>query len=176
MQKFGARRIAQAIERQVERAIRALLVVLFSLMLGLSTLQIALRFSFGTSIPWADQAARAPVLWCGLLGSVLATQANRHFSIDVVTRFLAPATRRRFRVVAEVLTAVVCCALVWASFDFLTIGVARSEEAFAGVPVFAIAMIFPTSFALMALQFIFRALTEAAGVPGEQVQNKEQEG
>jgi TRAP-type C4-dicarboxylate transport system permease small subunit len=176
VQKLRLIRIARAIEQPVERAIRALLVVLFSLMLGLSTLQIALRFFLGTSIPWADQAARALVLWCGLLGSVLAAQANKHFNIDVLTRFLAPGTRRRFRVLAEVLAAVVCCALVWASFDFLIIGVDRSEEAFAGVTVFAVAMIFPVSFALMALQFIFRALTEAAGVSGEQVQIKEQEG
>lgn len=134
MQKFLATKVARAIEQPVVRVVRVLLVVLFCLMLGLSILQIALRFFFGTSILWADQAARDLVLWCGLLGSVLATQASKHFNIDVVTRFLAPCARQWFRVLAEVLAAIVCCVLVRASIDFLVHGVDPSEEAFAARP------------------------------------------
>jgi TRAP-type C4-dicarboxylate transport system permease small subunit len=130
MQKFVATRVARAIERPVIRVVRVLLVVLFSLMLGLSILQITLRFFFGTSILWADQAARDLVLWCGLLGSVLATQANKHFNIDVVTRFLTPHARRWFRVLAEVLAAIVCCGLVRASIDFFIRGVSLSVARF----------------------------------------------
>jgi TRAP-type C4-dicarboxylate transport system permease small subunit len=165
MRTFLATRVTRAIEQPVVRVVRVLLVVLFCLMLSLSILQIALRFFFGTSILWADQAARDLVLWCGLLGSVLATQASRHFNIDVVTRYLAPCARRWFRVLAEVLAAIVCCVLVRAGIDFLIHGVDPSEEAFAGVPVSLVAIIFPASFALMALQFFFHALAEAVDVP-----------
>lgn len=56
MQKFSVTKVVQAIERPIARAIRGLLVVLFSLMLGLSSLQIALLFFFGTSILWEDHS------------------------------------------------------------------------------------------------------------------------
>jgi hypothetical protein len=58
-------------DRFLSAAVGVLLVSLFGIMLSLSAAQIALRYFFGTGIPWGDVASWNLVLWGGLLGAVV---------------------------------------------------------------------------------------------------------
>jgi TRAP-type C4-dicarboxylate transport system permease small subunit len=100
--------IPDKIDRMLRRAVDTLLVALFAVMLGLSAIQIVLRYVLGTGMPWAEVASRNLVLWVGLLGAVLATAHTKHFQLDVLTRFLNEQLKRWFDVFAESFGAIVC--------------------------------------------------------------------
>jgi TRAP-type C4-dicarboxylate transport system permease small subunit len=147
------------VDRFLNAAVSMLLVALFALMLSLSAAQIALRFFFGTAIPWADVAARNLVLWVGLLGAVLATGQAKHFQLDVLTRFLSQRIKAWFDVIAEGFGAVICV-------RFIAIGLDGSGEAFLGIGVAVIAVIIPLSFALMAVLFTVRGVASFRATHG----------
>lgn len=89
-------KITRLIDRVLTAVVTVVLICAFSIMLGLAVLQVFLRDTFHTSIGWGDVAARQLVIWVGFLGAYLATRSNKHFHIDVLTRFLGPRVRLWF--------------------------------------------------------------------------------
>jgi TRAP-type C4-dicarboxylate transport system permease small subunit len=141
----------------LNRIVGAAIILLFGLMLGLSTAQIALRFFFHTAIPWADTAARNLVLWIGLLGAVLATSGRQHFHLDLVTRFFGTRVRRIVVVAGGLFGAAACSALALAAVRFISVGIDKTDTAFLQVPLSTVAAIIPAAFGLMAIQFLLGA-------------------
>ena len=161
-------------DRGLSAIVSALLVISFSVMLGLAGLQVGLRGLFHTGILWGDVAARQLVLWVGFFGAYLATRENRHFRIDVLTRFLPFRIRLWFNGFSDLFAAVVCYFLLSASLTFVEVGMDPDAIAFLRLPQHVIAMIIPAGFALVMVQFVIRMIlsVEAAvrgTVPEEKV-------
>jgi TRAP-type C4-dicarboxylate transport system permease small subunit len=159
-------------DRALTAAVSALLLISFSVMLGLAALQVILRGVFQTGILWGDVAARQLVLWVGFFGAYLATRENRHFRIDVLTRFLPIRLRLWFNGVSDLFAAVICYLLLRASITFVDVGIDPDATAFLRIPQWAVAMIVPVGFALVMVQFAMRMVVsvESAlhGVPPEE--------
>jgi TRAP-type C4-dicarboxylate transport system permease small subunit len=80
--------------RVAERALDALVVVLFAVMFGVIVLQIALRYLFNHPLVWTDEAAQYCFVWVSFLGWTMAARRRVHIGIGVVVERLPPATRR----------------------------------------------------------------------------------
>jgi len=80
--------------RRAERAHDAIAVVLFSVMLGLVLLQIALRYVFNAPLVWTDEAAQYVFVWVSFLGWTMATRKRIHIGIGVIVDRLPSAGRR----------------------------------------------------------------------------------
>jgi TRAP-type C4-dicarboxylate transport system permease small subunit len=159
--------------RLIDRALTAIVTVLlicaFSVMLGLAALQVFLRGTFHAGIVWGDVAARQLVIWVGFFGAYLATRSNKHFHIDVLTRFLGPRPRLWFTTFSDLFAALICCFLVIASRTFVIVGLDANATVFLGIPQTAVASIVPAGFALITVQFLLRTIDDLTaairGVP-----------
>jgi len=135
-----------------------LLAVAVLAMVGLAGLQIVLRNGFDGGIVWIDPLLRALVLWTGVLGAIAASRGGRHITIDVATRLLPERLRRRVRGSACALTAVICAVLAWQSARYVALEYEFADTAFAGVPIWAVAVVIPLGFALIGLRYLLLAI------------------
>ena len=157
------------IDRLLTAVVAAVLICSFSVMLGLAFLQVFLRDTFHTGIPWGDTAARQLVIWVGFFGAYLATRSDKHFRIDVLTRFLGLRIRPWFNALSDIFAALICFFLVIASRTFVTVGLDPGAALFLGIPQTAAAAIVPAGFGLITVQFLLRTIEALAaairGVP-----------
>jgi TRAP-type C4-dicarboxylate transport system permease small subunit len=146
----------QVIDSVLTRVVNIALVALFIVMLSLAVVQLGLRYFLNNSILWGDIAARTLVIWVGILGAVLATRDNKHFHIDVLTRFLKIHHQLWFQRFSNLFAAVICFFLGQASVTFVELDL--QSKAFLDIPMFVIALIIPIGFYLMMIQFLLRML------------------
>lgn len=140
-----------------------LITALVLLLVLLAGAQIVLRNAFGTSISWADPLLRALVLWTALLGALAAVREDKHISLDVLSRLLQGTTLRLARLLTLGFAALICALAAYYSASLVSIEWASTETsgggiAFAGVPNWALEIIMPIAFGLMALRFVLRAI------------------
>lgn len=144
------------LDRTLTGIVNVTLVMLFSVMLSLAVVQVFLRYFFNGGIPWGDIAARSLVIWVGFLGAVLATRDDKHFHIDVLTRFLKQRHQLVFQSVSNLFAAAVCYFLGQASITFVNLD--SGNKTFLNIPLMIIEVIIPIGFFLMMIQFVLRAI------------------
>ncbi len=156
-------KILRTFDRVLTAIVSALLVTTFTVMLGLASLQVFLRFFFHTGILWGDVAARNLVIWVGFFGAYLATRENKQFRIDVLTRLLPDRFRLWLAAITDIFAGRVCYFLFRASLTFVDVGFDPEATAFLKIPQTAIAMIVPVGFALILAQFLIRTVENVSG-------------
>jgi TRAP-type C4-dicarboxylate transport system permease small subunit len=158
-------------DRALTAVVNTLLLLSFSIMLGLAALQVLLRFFFHSGILWGDVAARNLVIWVGFFGAYLATRENRHFRIDVLTRLVPLRIRSWLFAFTDLFAAVICYFLFQASQNFVKLGIDPDSIAFLQVPQSVVAMIVPVGFGLIIVQFLIRTVESVVaavrGTPAE---------
>jgi len=148
------------IDDAVTKLVEVALVTLFGVMAGLTIVQVFLRYFFNSSLLWADVAARSLVLWVGFLGGVLATSQNKHFHIDVITRFLSPRVRFWLQNCSNLFASLICFYLGQAGMTFL--GLDAGAKTFLDLPVEAVEVIVPAGFYMMTVLFVLRTIRNFA--------------
>ncbi|PKL95992.1 MAG: TRAP transporter small permease [Gammaproteobacteria bacterium HGW-Gammaproteobacteria-8] len=138
-----------------------LLSALLLAVVGIGLVQIGMRNLADTSLPWADPAMRAAVLWIAMLAGVLAAGSAQHIRIDALLSHLPAAIRPWIDRVVLLATALICVALAVASIDIVRLEFEIGDLAFATVPRWAVLAIIPVGFGLMAFRFVYRALLPA---------------
>lgn len=166
-------KLLHAFDRALTATVTALLVLILAAMLGLAATQVFLRDFFHTGILWGDVAARHLVIWVGFFGAYLATHENRHFHIDVLTRFLSVRLRLWFAAFSDLFAAAICYLLMDASITFLSVGIDADAVTFLNLSQRTLALIVPVGFGLIMVQFLLRTVASVAGavrgVPREEV-------
>lgn len=141
--------------RLLERLEEAVLLLLLGAMILLSCTQIVLRDVWGGGLSWADPLLRVMVLWAGLLGAVVATQMDKHISIDLTSHLLPKGIFRWLRVVRSFFCAGVCAVLTWLAIDFVRQEALQiSGQEMAGLASWQLNLIFPIAFGGIALRFL----------------------
>lgn len=136
----------------------SILCLLLIALILLACTQIALRTFFSGGLLWADPLLRYLVLWCGMLGAVVATREKKHISIDVVGYLTPEQLKPWLGLLLDLFSTLVAGALTWAAIIFVS-----NERLFGGSPLLTIPtwvwyLIFPISFTLITIHF-FLALT-----------------
>jgi TRAP-type C4-dicarboxylate transport system permease small subunit len=144
----------------IRRAEDSILVLLLTLMIGLSAVQIVLRNLFEAGIIWGDVLVRVLVLWIGLLGAMIATRQDKHISIDLVARYLPEGFKGPVKAIVELLAAVICAVAAHYSFNFVRNEFYDGGLAFGQVPVWVCEAIIPVAFAVIALRFFIMSLVK----------------
>jgi TRAP-type C4-dicarboxylate transport system permease small subunit len=134
------------------------LVFLIGFLAVFSILQIVLRNFFSTSLVWGDDLLRHGVLWVSFLGAARATAESKHIRIDLLPRLLPAWSKYVTDLICSFFSCLVCLVLLWASWNFVTFEKLAGDTAFAAIPYWWLEVIFPFSFALMALRFFFIVL------------------
>ena len=129
------------------------LVFLLTVMVGLAFLQIFLRIFFATGILWGDPLLRHLVLWIALLGAAMATKEGKHINIDVISRVLPGRGKVAIQALTDLFSTCICVFLIQASLKFIRDEFQAGTLAFLKIPTWALTVIFPVAFGLIALRF-----------------------
>ena len=143
----------------------ALLVVLLSAMILLAGGQIFLRNGFDAGLVWADPLLRVLVLWVGLVGAMAAARADRHITVDVLSRLLPERPRRYTRALTDACTAAVCAVIAWHAARLVVTEYQGGAIAFADVPAWACELVLPIGFGVMGLRYLVLAAGRLRGAP-----------
>jgi len=147
-----------------------LLCAVLGAMIMLAAAQIALRNLAGSGIPWADEALRIMVLWVALLGAVAAGRDKRHVSIDAVSRYLPYGIQRGLARWVDAIAGLACAVMAWFSWVFLADSWSADDRVLGGaVPAWAVQVILPVAFALMAYRYALGAVVPGSSEPREPV-------
>ena len=164
-------KVLRALDRVLTKVVTWLLMFFFVMMLGIAALQVLLRLFFHTGIIWGDIAARHMVLWVGFFGAYMATREDKHFHIDVLTRFLHPKLKAWFGAFSDLFAIVICYFMLQASLTFVEVGMDADSMLFMQVPQRAAAIIVPLGFGLILIQFLLRMIENIVrGVRGPEAE------
>ena len=143
------------------------LVFLLTVMVGLAFLQIFLRIFFATGILWGEPLLRHLVLWIALLGAAIAAKEGKHINIDVISRVLPDRGRVAIQALTDLFSTFICLLLIQASLKFIRDEFQGDALAFLKIPTWAVAVIFPVAFGLIALRFAIAAVETGLWLLGE---------
>jgi len=139
--------------RWLHRVEDGVLALLLGGMILLASAQIFLRNLAETGLVWADPVLRALVLWVGLLAALVASRADNHISVDVLSRLLRGRAKVAAQAITCLFTAGVCAALAYHAGRFVASEWEAQTEAFLGVPAWAVQAVLPFAFGLMAVRY-----------------------
>jgi C4-dicarboxylate transporter DctQ subunit len=141
------------LNKGIEKAETALLVLILTVMVFLAFLQVVLRNVFQEGILWGDILLRHLVLWVGFLGASLATREEKHINIDLLTRFISKRSQLLVRAITNIFALFICYLLASASVTFVVDEKIVGTTLFENIPAWYFQLIIPIGFALMAFRF-----------------------
>jgi len=139
-----------------------LLIVTFSMILGLGITQIIMRNVFDTGLVWNETLTRILVLWIGLLGAMLASRKANHIRIDLLSRYLSDKHKTSIMIIGNVFTAGICFWLANLSAQFTWLEYQEHTLAFASLPNWLFTLILPFAFTVIGLRYFFLAFPNKA--------------
>lgn len=99
-----------------DRAVTAALLAAVTVMVGVVSTQVALRYGLNQSIDWADEIGRLAFVWSIFLAIPLGVARGSHIGIDLVVDKLPAAVRDIVRRTGAALSAAVMFVIAWASY------------------------------------------------------------
>lgn len=149
-------KVLRRIDATLFRAEGALVVLLLSLMILLSFVQVILRNAFAETLLWGEILLRHLVLWIGFIGAAMAASADRHIHIDALTRFLPPRLKLSAKILTNLFAATVCFFLLRASLTFVGNEIEDGSVLYSGIPSWYSQIIIPGGFGLIIVHVLIR--------------------
>jgi C4-dicarboxylate transporter DctM subunit len=142
--------------RWLHRFENAITIAVLSAIVLLPLAEISARQLTGEGIPDSISWVRHLTLWLGFLGAALASRADRHLSIALVS-LLEGRWRRLISFATAALTGLVCVFLTWASVSMVRADRESADTLGGIVPIWIVELIMPAAFAVLALRVVGRA-------------------
>lgn len=144
-----------------------LMILILSLMIGLSGIQIVLRNFLQGGFTWGDPLLRVLVLWIALLGAMAATRSDKHITVDILSRYLSRTGHLLSRTVTDLFTSVVSGIFAYHAGRFVWMEYQAQTIAFGAVPGWILESIIPIGFGVIAVRFLFMAFARIRSLPGQ---------
>lgn len=144
--------------KRLHRAEDALLAILLTTMILLASTQILLRNFLDSGYVWIDPILRVMVLWLGLIGATVATRANKHIRIDLLSRYFDRNTHRLIQSVVGQVSAWTCLVIAWYGFKWIHLDYLDGLTSFAGIPAWMLEVIIPATFTLIGLRYLIMSV------------------
>jgi TRAP-type C4-dicarboxylate transport system permease small subunit len=148
------RQVGRHILTVEKRLIDGLLCLLLVAMIVLACLQISLRTFFSGGLLWVDPLLRYLVLWCGLLGAVVATREKKHIGIDAVGYLMSERIKPWIELGIDLFSSSVAAVLTWAAVIFVGNERLYGSSLLLTIPSWIWNLIFPVAFGLITIHFL----------------------
>jgi TRAP-type C4-dicarboxylate transport system permease small subunit len=96
----------------IERIMKVLLVVVFSVMTISCVLQVYTRTVLNTSLSWTEELARFTFIWTNLLGASLCVKYNAHATVTVILDILNQKVRRYVLIAIQLIILAVAYVMI----------------------------------------------------------------
>lgn len=151
--------------KQLDAAIatveKIVLLAAVAVMVTLVFAQVVARLFTGDFI-WANALSKLLMIVICFLGVSLATRSRKHIRIDTLTRFLGPRGRTLAAVIGELAALLLCIYLARVGAFLVATNYALAEVASKAlqVPAWAVQVVIPLGFSIIALRFFIRFLED----------------
>ena len=118
----------------IAAAIRALIVVMVLVMLGVLAAQVLLRYVFNVTLSWSEELALVLFAWSALLMAALGIREGFHVRMSFLIQRLPTGARLWFEQAIHVLTIAVGGFLAWSGWTYFA-GTHGATSASIGYPI-----------------------------------------
>ena len=143
----------------LEFIVKWLLVICVFSMLGLTLVNITLR-AFDTAFHWIDPFVRHLVFFSAFLGGCLATGANLHIKMDLLSKLLekrAGNIKKYIELIVVLSTFGACLVLTYACYEFTLSELRYGRESFLGIHSGALVSLSVIGFGLISTRTLFKS-------------------
>lgn len=159
-------KILRGIDDALNRFCCGVLVVSICTMLGLSLLNILLRW-MGMTWLWVEPFARHLVFLCAFLGATIAVGNGQHINIDLLGRALDHLGGKTSKVWVGVLndfaSFAVCGVLAYAGYGFAKMELGAGTRTFLEIPTWVLVSLIPIGTILISFRFFCRVFFRLRG-------------
>lgn len=125
-------------------------------------LQVVLRYGFGFSLPWPEEAARYLMIWVVMLAGSLLVKDDQLVRVDFFDHFW-PARAIAYRnALFRVMLAVLLGVMVWKGYENAAFGMRRTSATL-GISFYWIYLSIPVGAGLMMFHMLVHAVRDVAG-------------
>ncbi len=106
------------INNVVAAAVKALVVAMVLVMLGVLTAQVLLRYAFNVALSWSEELSLGLFTWTVLLTAALGVREAFHVRMSLLIQRLPGAMRFAAEMGIHVATLAVGCFLAWSGWSY----------------------------------------------------------
>ncbi len=131
------------------------MIVALTFMTLLTFVQVALRYTFQTSMVWSLEATTYSFAWLVLVGMSYGVRTNAHIAVDLLTSRLPPRAARVVAIAALGCGLAYCALMIYGSSQFVDRLMALGTDARdIPLPRWLLTGIMPIAFVLLALRLL----------------------
>jgi TRAP-type C4-dicarboxylate transport system permease small subunit len=132
-----------------------LCVILAVVMLAILSHQVFSRYVLGSTVGWADEAARYMLVWFAYFAASAAIFKNAHIKIDAVLALWPKKVRPHLKLFSNVVFFVYCVVVAYFSFKLvMALKASGGISLGMGIPMWAVYSIIPIGHILWAIRLI----------------------
>jgi len=114
---------------QLERFCKAVLFVLFIVMVVTTFAQVIFRFIFFNSLSWSEELSRYCLIWLTFIGGALGVRKKIHVAVEALTMFFPSKIKRAVTRINYILLAVFAAVLIKYGFTLSTFNMKQLSPA-----------------------------------------------
>ncbi|TKT69729.1 TRAP transporter small permease [Aquamicrobium sp. LC103] len=137
----------------LRKAMSAIVILLFSLMMIAVLVQVGGRYVFNYSIAGAAEIATFSQIWLVMLGSGIAMARHQHVAIDFLPAQLPLPLARAASILIVLVTIGFLCVLAYGSVPLLRLGIMQTSSAMQ-LPMWVMYLCLPVGAAYVALELV----------------------
>ncbi len=122
--------------------------------------EVVMRYFIGLPTRWVNEFSEYALLWLAFLAGPWVLREEAHVKVEMLTDALSPRWRHRLHVTTSLVGAAVCTLFCWVSTVYILEVLGTGEFLFKSVqlPKWLVMAVMPPGLALLAIQFVRRAL------------------
>jgi len=140
---------------------RVLIAVVFLVLVGTGFYRTMVDILWNERPPWSIELIKVCVFAIAMLGTAFATQLNRNFSLDLLSRYLSARGRAYLRIVVNLTTAL-AAALLYYGGELVREGLKKAHESHELVPMWVIGWFMPAAAVLVLIHSVNHTLIEVS--------------
>jgi TRAP-type C4-dicarboxylate transport system permease small subunit len=156
---MSLRRAERLLDFAIDAFVLAAAVILAALFVCVSA-EVVMRYFIGRPTRWVNEFSEYALLWLAFLAGPWVLREEAHVKVEMLTDALSPEWRRKLHVTTSLVGAAVCALFCWVSTAYVLEVFGTGEFLFKSVqlPKWAVMAVMPPGLALLAIQFVRRAL------------------
>ena len=136
--------------KALDSVLRTIVAATFMFFVGITFLQVVLRYGFANSLPWIDELSRYAFIWLVFIAGALVARQGAHTAIDLIDEIAPPAWQRPLAVLADASMVAFGAVLGLGGWHLMQINWTTRSPA-SGIPIAWVQSVLPLAGLLIAL-------------------------
>lgn len=138
-----------------------LCIGLFSALILMCFLQVLFRFVLNFSLSWTEELSRYFFIGLVYIGAGLGARQGLHVRVEIIDKYIPERFKKYYVLGLNLLCSAACLVVVYNSIPIIKNSHRASQiSAALQLPMWAVYLIIPIMFAIIAVKFLLRGISE----------------